>query len=196
MKYKVVLFDADGVTLKDEGLFSEKLEEQGLIPSVDKTKTFFKGVFQDCLLGKADLKEELAKVIGDWGWQGTVDEIIEFWFSIGDDLNQDVAKYISELKKNGIVCYMTTDQEKYRGQYLRAKLGKIFEGFFISGEIGHKKKELEYFEYVYEEIKNKVKDKSEILFIDDDEKNVEKAWVFGVEAIHFRTIADLPELKF
>lgn len=196
MQYKVILFDADGVTLKDEGLFTDKLKQQGFIPSTEKTVPFFKGVFQDCLVGKADLKNELTKVIQDWGWQGTVDEIVDFWLSVGDDLNLEVLSFISKLKENNVACYMTTDQEKYRGQYLREKFGDIFEDFFISGEIGSTKKEPRYFEHVYSKVKSRVSDKSEILFIDDMVHNVENAQAFGIDAIHFRSPEDLREITF
>jgi len=195
MKYKVVLFDADGVTLKEDKYFSEYLAEQGLISSLDKTTPFFNGVFQDCLLGKADLKEELAKVIDKWGWEGTVDELVDYWFTVGDDLNEDVVSYINDCKKNNIRCYMTADQEKYRAAYLRRKLSHLFEDFFFAGEIGYAKKEPECFEYVYGRVGQFVNEKSEILFIDDMEHNVTNARAFGIEAIHFRTIADLPEIR-
>lgn len=191
MKYKVFLFDADGVILKDEGLFTDKAKEQGLISSTEKTQSFFEGVFRECLIGKADLKKELAKVIKDWGWQGAVDELIDFWFSVGDDLDEKMGSYIAELKKQGVTCYMTTDQEKYRGQYLRKKFGNLFEDFFISGEIGINKKDPGYFEYVYDKVKNKVSDKSEIVFIDDALHNVENARAFGIDAIHYHNFKSL-----
>lgn len=194
MKYKVFLFDVDGVILKDEGLFTDKAKERGLIASTEKTQHFFKGVFRECLVGKADLKEELAKILDDWGWQGTVDELIDFWFSVGDDLDEKMGDYIKEIKKQGVACYMTTDQEKYRGKYLRKKFGNLFEDFFISNEIGLTKKEPRYFEYVYSKVKDKVISKSEIVFIDDLLHNVENARTFGIDAIHFHSPSDLPSL--
>lgn len=192
MKYKVFLFDADGVILKDEGLFTDKAKEAGLISSTEKTQPFFQGVFRQCLLGKADLKEELAKVIGEWGWQGTVDELIDFWFSVGDDLDSKMAQFIQDVKQKGVSVYMTSDQEKYRGQYLRQKFGHLFQDFFFSGEVGLNKKEPGFFEYVYDKIKDEVSSKSEIVFIDDLLHNIENARAFGIDAIHFRTPADLP----
>jgi len=197
MKYKVILFDADGVTLIEGKLFSEILAEKSLITSLEKTTPFFTGVFKEkCLVGKADLKEELAKVVEGWGWKGTVDEIIDFWFSIGIDLNNEVVDYITELKEQGVACYMTTDQEKYRGAFLRNKFGELFDGVFVSSEIGYRKKDPEYFQYVYEKVQDKIIDKSEILFIDDGENNVKNAKEFGIEAIHFQNTKDLPKLRF
>lgn len=77
MKYPVMLFDADGVMITSSRLFSEQLElDYGI--SVKKMQPFFTGVFKLCSVGQADLKQELDKVIGEWGWQGTVDELPEF----------------------------------------------------------------------------------------------------------------------
>lgn len=82
MKYKIFLFDADGVTLQGEGLFTDKAKEKGLISSTEKTAPFFKGVFQDCLVGKADLKKELAKVIRDWAGKARLMKLLSFGFRL------------------------------------------------------------------------------------------------------------------
>lgn len=196
MKFKAILLDADGVTLKDEGYFSNKLREQGrILPQAD-TDAFFTGVFPECIVGKADLKEELKKVVDGWGWKGTVDELIDFWFSVGDDLDEKVATYIHEARARGVKCYMATDQEQYRGRYLRQKFSNIFDDFFIANEIGCTKKDPEYFEFVLKQLGSLVKNPSEVLFIDDGENNVENAKSVGIEAVLFRTTADLPRIMF
>lgn len=192
MNYKVVLFDADGVTFNEGQLFSEILAKRGMITSLEKTSPFFKGVFQECLIGKADLKEELTKVISEWGWKGTVDELISFWFTVGNDVNEKVSDYIRGLKRKGVSCYLVTNQEKYRGALLKNKLTNLFERVYVSADIGYRKEDPHFFEYVYEEIRNEVSDKQEILLIDDDEKNIAAATQFGMNAIHFRSSADLP----
>jgi hypothetical protein len=77
--FKVILFDADGMIISSPR-FSEQLEKQYGIPW-NRMEPFFKGPFQACKIGNADLKEELAKAIQDWGWQGSVDELVDFWFA-------------------------------------------------------------------------------------------------------------------
>lgn len=196
MKYKVVLFDADGVTFDEGQLFSEILAEKGMITSSEKTVPFFKGAFQKCLVGQADLKEELARVTGEWGWEGTVDKLINFWFTVGNEINQEVATYVHNLKEHGVSCYLATNQEKYRGALLRSNLAHLFERVYVSAEIGFRKEDPRFFEYVYDKEKDKVSNKQEIVLIDDDEKNIVAAKQFGIEAIHFCTSADLPKLTF
>lgn len=52
---KAVIFDADGVLIKAER-FSLHLERDYGITK-ERTLPFFTGIFKDCLIGKADLKE-------------------------------------------------------------------------------------------------------------------------------------------
>ena len=194
MKYKVILFDADGVTLKSAHLFSEQIQiDYGI--KTETLQPFFNGIFKQCTIGKADLKEELVKVIGEWGWKGTVEELMEYWFTKGTHVDEDVDAYVRSLRDQGVRCFMTTDQEKYRGEYLNVLLGngKVFEQVFYSAEIGHVKKEPEYFEHVYQvlsEIMGSI-DKNEILFIDDGEKNVEAAKIFGLDGYFYRNLDEL-----
>lgn len=187
MKYQVILFDADGVLIKSQYQFSDRLESEYGI-SHEKLLPFFKGVFRECSLGRADLKEELTKVIFDWGWKGTVDELLHFWFTKGTEIDEEMAEFVRELRRSGVRTYMTTDQERYRGEHLRKTLGggNLFDEVFFSAEIGAPKKEQTFFEHVYRKIGNVPREN--VLFIDDDEKNVESAKQFGFNAVLFTNL--------
>lgn len=190
MKYQVVLFDADGVLIKSARQFSDRLQaDYGIRP--EKLQPFFTGVFRECSRGKADLKDELAKVVGEWGWQGGVDELLTFWFTEGTQIDESVADFVRELRARGVRTYMTTDQERYRGEYLRDLLGHgvLFDDVFFSAAIGVAKKEPGFFAYVDNVIKT---DRASVLFVDDDKKNVEAAKQFGYDSFWFK---DLDELK-
>lgn len=194
MKYKTILFDADGVVLQSPRRFSEQIEiDYGI--KTEALQPFFKGIFRECTVGKADLKEELKKVIGEWGWKGSVEELMEYWFTKGTHIDEDVVNYIQTLRQDGVRCFLTTDQEKYRGQYLQDLLGggKVFERVFYSAEIGHTKKEPDYFAFVFRSIGMSAPEaKEEVLFIDDDEENVAAAKNFG---FHGHSYYGLQELK-
>ena len=195
MRYDVILCDADGVIVKaGEFMFSQQLSREYGIP-IEKMLPFFKGSFALCSLGQADLKEELAKVIGGWGWTGTVDELVEYWLTKGTQFDAEVIEYIGELKRAGARCYITTDNERYRGEFLKEKLGdgKPFEEVFYSAKMGVKKHDLGFFQAVHETIGGDQEvPKTRVLFIDDDQKNVDTAKAFGFDA-HFYT--NLPDLK-
>lgn len=191
MKYSTILFDLDGVLITQAMQFSDRLEEIYGIP-VERLQPFFTGVFLECGVGKADLKEELAKVIGEWGWQGSVDQLLTFWFSTGTEIDEQVAGFVRELRQQGVKTYLTTDQEKYRGEFLRQMLGNgiLFDEVFYSAEVGCRKKDPAFFAYVDERIST---DRDKVLFIDDGERNVETAKVFGYDAYLFKNLAGLKQ---
>ena len=191
MKYKVVLFDADGVTINHSTMFSDELEtDYGITKAT--THDFFYCIFQHCMIGKADLKEELAKVVGPWGWNGTVDELVAYWFSKGDEFDRQIVDLVGRLRTDGIRCFLATNQEKYRGEYLRERLAGVFEDVLVSADLGHKKNEPEYFEAAFERVRESAgNDKGSVLFVDDDERNVDVARAFGIDAMVYRTFADV-----
>lgn len=191
MKYPVILFDADGVMIKSSRLFSEQLELDYGIP-VARMQPFFTGVFKLCSIGQADLKQELAKVIGKWGWKGTVEELMDFWFSKGTVIDQDVLSYVRELAAVGVRCFMATDQEKYRGEHLRQTIGNgnPFKEIFFSAEVGCLKKEEQFFEHIFAALQAETAtSKEQVLFVDDSEKNVAVAQQFGFNGFLYTDLA-------
>lgn len=67
-------------------------------------------------------------------------------------------------------------------------LNKIFDRLFISSEIGFKKPEKEFFDYIMKYIGN-IK-KEEILFWDDKPHFVEKALEYGLRSELFTKVHD------
>ncbi len=194
MKYDIILCDADGVVIKSAYLFSERLVAEYGIPP-ERVAPFFQGKFLDCLVGKADLKEELAKVIKDWGWPGSVDDLIRFWHTEGTVIDRDMTDFIQELRRAGARCYMVTDNEKYRGEYLEMVIGggQVFEEIFYAAKVGARKRDPAFFPHVYGVItKTETVPKDRILVIDDDQRSIEAAQAFGFDG-HLYT--DLPTLK-
>ncbi len=192
MKYSTILFDLDGVLITQAKQFSDRLEEQYGIP-VERLQPFFTGVFLDCGIGKADLKEELTKVIDEWGWKESVEALLDFWFSQGTELDQEVVAYVCELRAMGIKTYLTTDQEKYRGEFLRNLLGHgvLFDEVFYSAAVGCRKKDPAFFAHVDSIIKV---DRARVLFIDDSENNAKSARSFGYDAHLFTSLDGLKQL--
>ena len=61
---KGILFDVDGVVVKSE-MFSVQYQKKFEI-SNDEMLPFFTGIFQECIVGKADLKEALPEWLAKW----------------------------------------------------------------------------------------------------------------------------------
>lgn len=191
---KAILFDADGVLLKKHEYFSKYYSEKYHLPH-ELMSPFFRGMFIRCQQGKADLKKELEPYVPQWKWQKSIDEFVEYWFRTDVELDPAMVAIVDEIRAKGIKCYIASDQEKYRAEYLGQviKLDEHFDGVFYSYLVGHQKSELEYFEKV---LKKLGLEPGEVLFWDDDEKNVEIAKSLGMNACLFKHINDVLQNKF
>lgn len=187
---KIALFDIDGV-LNNVEKFSLRYEKEYGV-SVDLLLPFFKNEFQDCLVGKLDLKEQLEKVKGIWKFNGSTEELLKFWFEGEINVNKEVLRIIETVKNAGYPVIAVTNQEKYRTNYLKKKLDldKLFYKTYSSAQIGVKKPEKGFYEY----IKNDMKiDYNEFAYWDDDEDNVVESAKLGISSYRYLGINDFRE---
>jgi putative hydrolase of the HAD superfamily len=186
---KAILFDVDGVVVNPQLVFAKKLASDYNITTAE-TENFFKGIFQDCLIGKADLKKELPKYLKEWGWSETTDDLIDFWFECDSNIDQNLIKATQSLRKNGIKCYLATNQEKYRTDYMikEMKFNEKLDGIFASCDLGYKKPDKEFFQKVADQIPAIKPD--EIMFWDNTENNVEAAKKVGFDARLYKDYSD------
>lgn len=185
---KVVLFDVDGVLANGEP-FSEHLARDYGITS-EMTASFFGGRFMECLIGNADLKHELANHLYQWGWQGTIDEFVSYWFRCEHSIDEPLLAVIQQLRQQGIRCYLATNQEKYRTAYILEQMGfaGLFDGIFSSAHIGYLKHERRFFAQVLRDLHGVKAD--DILFWDDSPGNVATAQASGFQAELYQGFAD------
>ena len=105
-------------------------------------------------------------------------EFLQFWFKAEHNIDERIVNIIKELRKKGIKCYLATNQEKYRTQYMKNHMGfeELFDHVFSSADIGHKKPEREFYEFILNEVKNEHNIyPHEIMFFDDSQDNVTEA---------------------
>lgn len=188
MQVKAIIFDTDGMLINGE-MFSKRLEKMYGI-STEKTKSFFVGKFQECLIGKADLKEELEKLVLLWGWEGSVEDMLCFWFEGEAKVEQRMLDMVGKLKEKGIKCYVATNQEKYRTQFLLDQLNfkSIFDKVYSSAELGYKKPSQDFFAKIFQD--NHGLAKNQTMFWDDDETNVLGAKEFGFASYQYKNFED------
>jgi len=183
MKYKVFLFDTDGVVVLSQMFGNYYAQKNNL--NKEKMTPFFTGIFQDCIIGKADLKEVIEPWLAQWGWSDNVEEFLHQWFEYENNVDKKIVEFINKLKKEGIKCYLATNQEKYRTNYLKneMKFGEIFDGIFSSSHIGYKKPSTEFYKFILDKINVSTK---EIFYLDDDAKNIESAKELGIESYLYK----------
>lgn len=192
MKYNVIFFDADGVILKGGHQFTDKLTElHGL--KMENMLPFFKGPFLKCASGSADVKEELSHVLDQWGWSGTVDELMEFWLTQGTPFDQENISIARTLSEKGFRCFVTTGQEKYRGEFIKEHVGNgnPFEDVFYSAEVGCSKNDPTFFKTCFERVSHITTNPSEVLVIDDSKHIIKMAQSLEFETFFCEKNEDL-----
>jgi len=186
---KILLLDMDGLVILRKEVFSVRISKKLSIP-LDKVLPFIKNEFQLCLVGKADLKKEIAKYISGWGWNNSIEDLLKFWFDGEKEINHKLVEKVNELRKNGYKIYLITNNEKYRVEFLWEKMGlkRYFDGIFSSAKIGLKKPDKKFYFEVLKLLKTTPKD---VVFWDDDEGNHKSAKEIGIDARLYSGIDDL-----
>lgn len=193
---KAVIFDSDGMITYDP-IFSKTYSEKYGI-SIDLINPFFEGPFKDCLVGKADLHMELENGwLEKWGWKGSIQEFLDYWFSVGGSPNTRILSTITKLRENGITCVLATNQEKYRAEYMISTFNyqQIFDTVFVSASVGYKKPYTDFFGAIFEHLQRIQPSlgKDEVLFWDDDIKNVQGAQNYGFLSEQYTEVDDYIE---
>ncbi len=192
-KIKAIIFDADGMIFTGP-LFSVRLAKEYNI-DYKKVLPFFENEFKLCLVGKADLKEEIKKYFKPWNWRKSVEALLDYWFTKNEEIDKRIIKTITVLRKKGLKYYLAMNQEKYRTAYLNDILNfkNIFDYIFSSCNIGFKKPESGFYQYISNYLKeNKIKT-NEVLYWDDREKNMVTAKKFGFQTELYRNFEDFKQ---
>lgn len=190
---RILLLDTDGVLIPKEKYFSTRYAEEKGIP-VQTLLPFFQGEFRRCQAGHCDMKEELAKHIAEWQWTGSVDEFLAYWFASEPDPSTLMLEAVADLRKAGVKCYIATDQERYRAQYLWNTVGlsEHFDGAFFSCDLKANKASLEFWEKTLALLGNP--HPGEVTYFDDEEESVKAAASFGINARIFTDIEEVKEI--
>jgi putative hydrolase of the HAD superfamily len=192
---KVILFDCDGVIVKErEKYFRHRMKDEFGININEAVATdFFRNDFLLCETGKLDLKVELAKQLPIWNISWPVEEVLKYWFEGEAEKDQFMVEEINSLRKQGVKCYLTTNNEKYRVEYLTntVGLGKILDGIFSSAGVGYLKPDPNFWHEVFKRLQGYKKD--EILVFDNQKHLVDSAKEFGFKAEFFTTFENFKQ---
>ncbi|HRN86679.1 MAG TPA: HAD-IA family hydrolase [Candidatus Dojkabacteria bacterium] len=187
---KLALFDIDGILNVAPRFSTRYTQEFGV--SMDTILEFFEGSFQKCLIGKADLREELEEVKDKWNFEGSVDELLNYWFKGEVNEIKEVREFIMGIKQTGVTTAAGTNQEKLRIEYLTKtlKLNEVFEEIYSSARIGIKKPDTKFFEFISEDLSVPY---DQIIFWDDKQSNVDSAKSLGIHAYLFEGLDKMKE---
>jgi len=176
---EAILFDADGVIIFP-WRFARYLEQQHGITRA-MTRDFFRGVFEECLIGKADLKQVLPPFLLEWSWRKSVDDFVTTWLEVENAADERLIEVIQTLRQTGYLCCLATSQERYRAEYMTTamRFSQVFDQLFFSCHLGCQKPDLLYYQKVTRALGMK---NENVLFWDDNRMNVEAAREYGWQA--------------
>ncbi len=191
---KNLIIDGDGVVINRDKRFTDRLcADYGI--TKETTAPFFNEVFRDCTIGKRDLKIELARYYRSWGWKGTLEELLYFWFSKEGLRNEEMLSTIQTLRASGVATFLATDNEKYRTDYILNEfgLGMYFDAVFSSAHVGSRKEDASFWNYVET---TKGIHPPETLFWDDEHENIKVARQTGFIAELFTDMDDFNQKMY
>jgi len=175
-----ILLDTDGLVIRPRHkYFSEKFSEEYEIP-LEEILTFFKGEFKKAVVGEVGIKEVLPDYLTKWGWKGTIDEFLQYWYEGEKDVDENILQEVRTLRQNGTRVHMVSDNEAGRTKYLMEQVGleKEFDQSFFSSDLGITKSDSQFFQEVVAKLKVAP---GEIEYWDDDPKNVAVAEGIGIK---------------
>jgi putative hydrolase of the HAD superfamily len=181
----VLICDVDGVALRRAERFSDRLiREYGSDPM--SVAHFFQHDFLDCVTGKASLRDRVRPYLQKWGWGGTVDELMTFWFEGERNINESMMKELGLLRARGAKIYLATNNDQERSNYVFDTLGlrERVDGAFSSWQIGFTKDDPNFWKALDQKLH--VPDPSHVLVWDDSEQNLEAARSVGYHGFHFQ----------
>lgn len=192
MYHQALLVDLDGVVIKRDLYFSERLCQDYNLTS-DVVLPFFKTEFRQAVTGMLDIKTVLPEYFAKWGWKGSVEDFLTYWFESEQTVDPAVIELVRSCRHNQVYTCLASDNEINRARYVMQlpQIKDEFDKGFFSCDIGHTKIEPDYFKAVVRELRL---DPSDIYYLDDEPKNVAVAAQVGIKTKTFVTLIDFQEL--
>jgi FMN phosphatase YigB (HAD superfamily) len=196
---KAMLFDVDGVLIKHLSYFSGFLESNGFPNAKNTITTFYKSyINRECDRGVLDPFEEIEPYIKEIMWDKSSKDYYDEQYRYEKQyIDQELLNCISEINRVSIPCYIATNQNQYRKQFLleEMKISEVFTKAYFSSDMGYVKPEMEYWDYVYKDISAidpTIKPK-DIVFLDDLEDNVESSKNYGFNSFRIDQTTNVRE---
>jgi putative hydrolase of the HAD superfamily len=188
---KTILFDLDGVLTLSEEIFSViYTKSRGYDPA--PFETFFTTEWDHFVTGKRDLKEHIKNNPDLWKWDKTPDELLQYWFECEDIRNDALVEFVRSIRRSGTKCYIATEQEKYRTEYIKNIMFKNdFDGIFSTADIGYRKKDPKFFEIIVESI---AVEPNKLIFFDDSPSKVKAAKSLGIDAHVYNGVEQVKQI--
>jgi putative hydrolase of the HAD superfamily len=198
---QAIVFDADGVLVKPKSWFVTGAHDLYGVPK-DEFMAFIRGDFKRCTTGELDLEVALAPLLDRWRVGVSVPEFIRAWLAHENVVDQGMLEEISQLRMWGLPCFVGTNQERNRANFMRLEMGlqAATDGVFASSDLGARKPHRAFFDRLFERLAQQLTEQlteqsgehvqlepANLLLVDDSHENVAGARAAGWCAEHFTT---------
>lgn len=179
-KYNCLLFDLDDTLLDyfgDEAKCLLSVLENNRLPHTDEVLTLYREIqlfpsinMGETITAKTIITQKLAQLLKMLEVKEGIDKITDEYFQMmskSHKVKSGAIKTLKYLKEKGYKIYITTNGYP-DFQYKRIKASRmfnLFDGFFISEEIGLYKPARSFYDYVLSRIH--IRDRSKVLIIGD-----------------------------
>lgn len=182
---EAIIFDLDGMVYHEPDRFSNYYANKFGVPAGDLLN-FFVDEYAECQTGELDIKEVLPDHFAKWQWNSSVDDLLDLWANFGD-IDEEMIDLVSQLRGQGIVCVLATNNEKYRFEKMNEKYGfdKLFDYLFNSYKIGDLKPGKTFCDQMVSALGLKP---DEILVCDDKPKSIEALKLYGFKTYFYQDI--------
>ena len=169
---KHIVFDMDGVIITGPRASDLAIEKFSL--KKEAMQNFFRTKWSDCVEGRVPLRGLLMEELPRWGFQGSVDEYLKFWFETEGKVSSEMLEYVRIAKSKGIQCHIGSNQENLRAAFCweTCGLNRHFDRCFFSGHLGFAKPALSFYRTIQEKLNSAPE---ELLLVDDTLENVQAA---------------------
>ena len=188
MARRVVLaLDVDGVVLDatrgGQGRWQRVLEQDLGIDEAELTSAFFSRSWPDIVVGRQAIEPALGEALDELGCDADPEDVLRCWFEADFWLNPPVVAVARRWARSGVSVVLVTNQEHRRAAFLRSRLADAlpFDEIVYSAELGCTKAEPAFFEQASRRLRA-----DEVVFVDDDPRNVAVAAAAGWTALCFR----------
>jgi putative hydrolase of the HAD superfamily len=194
---KAILFDIDGVIIRHESFFESALSADEYRDPHRVITEFFQS--DDCKRadrGQVHPFDAVRPYLDRIGWTGTSQEYFDRQHDYERQfIDHGLLSRIKALNGNRAKCYIASNQNVYRKEFLREalSLSANFSAVFFSSEIGAMKPEDCYWDAVIGRLASDIPGiaPGETLFLDDLEENVASAERRGIQTLWVRSAADI-----
>ncbi|MBK5437410.1 HAD-IA family hydrolase [Pseudomonas sp. TH32] len=183
-----IMVDVDGVLVNgrpaDGRPWASDIETDLGISNVALNREFFGPYWNDIVVGRHGLAEQLKPVLARIAPSVPHESLIAYWFESDARLNRPLLEALSQLRKTGTKVYLATNQEHLRAAYLmdRLDLALHVDGIYYSAALGSRKPDLDFFKQA---AAHSGFAPEQLLLIDDTPANVVAARQLGWNAVQW-----------